>query len=272
MIKIAKILTPIFVLFLTVTNTSAQNWSRQGDNSHEIGFMTGSSHFTTDYGERYLFKSNVGGNVGIGFGVIHYLTFTDYRYRWNQRSNYFREHFRLRNEVSFMSADLDHFGQYVDESQTSVDADKLRAMHGKTKVINVGTQIEWHFKNINDFGSRRFPKMKFSPYLSFGVLGVFYKPELYSDLGDWKQDQSILYPKWAVPGTVSDEADFTLSLTGGVGTRHKLGEYSDIFIEAKWQYYFTNWVDGLNATDPAANNKFNDWNMFIHMGYIFYLN
>lgn len=272
MIKIAKILTPIFVIFFSITNSSAQNWSRYGDNSHEIGFMTGSAHYTTDYGQRYLFKSNVGGNVGMGFGIIHYLTFTDYRYRWNQRTNYFRDHFRLRNEVSYMSADLDHFGKYVDESNTTPEADKLRAMHGKTRTINIGTQLEWHMLNITDFGSRRFPRMKLSPYLSFGVLGTFYKPTLESDLGDWREDPNLLYPKWAVPGAVNEDAGFTLSLTGGVGTRYKIGEYSDIFAEAKWQYYFTNWVDGLNATDPAANNKFNDWNMFLHVGYVYYLN
>jgi len=279
LIKIAKILTPIFVLLFFVTNTSAQNWSRYGNNSHEIGFMTGSAHFTTDYGERFLFKSNVGGNVGIAFGLIHYLTFTDYRYRWNQRTSYWAEHFRLRNELSYMSADLDHFGKYVDETQTSIEADKLRAMHGKANVINLGTQLEFHFKNISHYGSRRFPDMKWSPFVSLGVLGVFYNPTLETDYGDgdWKNDLSLLYEKWAVPGAVSDEADFALSATASLGTRYKIGEYSDLAIEAKWQYYFSNWIDGLNATEPTPNNpdpnnKFNDWNVSLQISYIYYLN
>ncbi|MFT6755089.1 MAG: hypothetical protein ACJAV9_000568, partial [Urechidicola sp.] len=67
-----------------------------GNKTHEIGVMIGSSSFTTDYGQRYTFKSNVGGNVGQGFGIIHYLTFTDYRYRWDQDTNYWKEHFRIR--------------------------------------------------------------------------------------------------------------------------------------------------------------------------------
>jgi hypothetical protein len=275
LIKIAKILTPIFVLFFFATNTvSAQNWHKFGNTSHEIGFMSGSAHFTTDYGERFLFKSNVGGNVGVGFGIIHYLTFVDYRYRWNQQASWWVDHFRLRNEISYMSADLDHFGQYVDESQTSDQADRLRAMSGKSRTLNIGTQLEYHFKNITDFGSRRDPDNKYSPYASLGVLGVFYDPSLYSDYGDgdWQADQSILYEKWAIPGTVNDDKGFAFSITAGLGTRKKIGEYSDIFIEAKWQYYFSNWIDGLNATDPAANNLFNDWNMFIHAGYIYYLN
>ena len=272
MIKIVKILAPIFVLF--VTNMSAQNWNKYSNFSHEIGFFSGSTHFTTDYGERYFFKSNVGGNVGISKGILYYLTFTDYRYKWNQRSSYFVEHFRLRNELSYMSARLDHFGAYVDSSNTSIEADKLRAMHGEARVVNIGTQLEFHFKNIDDFGSRRYPDMKWSPYLSLGILGVYYNPSVYSDYGngDWKADQSILYQKWAVPGTVSEASGFSFSATAGIGTRKKLGEYSDIFIESKWQYYYTNWVDGLNATDPAANNKYNDWNVSLQIGYIYYLN
>ncbi|AOW22107.1 hypothetical protein LPB138_12175 [Urechidicola croceus] len=261
-----------------MTTASAQNWSRYGNNSHEIGFMTGSTHFTTDYGERYLFKSNVGGNVGIGFGIIHYLTFTDYRYRWNQRTSYWADHFRLRNELSYFSADLDHFGKYVDESNVGEQADKLRAMHGKARVINIGTQLEFHFVNITDFGSRRDPDLTWSPYLSLGILGVFSNPELISEYGDgdWNADQNILYEKWAVPGAVNDDAQFIFSATAGVGTRLKIGEYSDVFIESKWQYYFSNWVDALNAKVPTTNtipnNKYNDWNVFLHVGYIYYLN
>lgn len=279
MIKIAKILTPIFVLLLFVTNISAQNWSRYGSKSHEIGFMTGSTHFTTDYGERYLFKSNVGGNVGISFGIIHYLTFTDYRYRWNQQTSYWTDHFRLRNELSYMSADLDHFGQYVDVTQTSIEADKLRAMHGKASVVNLGTQLEFHFKNITDYGSRRFSDMKWSPFVSLGVLGVFYNPSLETDFGDgnWQSDLSLLYEKWAVPGAVSVEANFALSATASFGTRYRMGEYSDLAFEAKWQYYFSNWIDGLNATKPTLNNpdpnnNFNDWNVSLQISYIYYLN
>ena len=82
----------------------------QDRTSNEIGVISGSASFTTDYGERFNFRSNVGGNVGMGFGLIYYLNFTDYRYRWNHRTAYFAEHFRLRGELSYMSANLDHFG------------------------------------------------------------------------------------------------------------------------------------------------------------------
>lgn len=280
MIKITKILTPIFVIFLFITSASAQNWKKHGKLTHEVGFMTGSAHFSTDYGERFLFDSNFGKNVGAGFGIIHYLTWADYRYRWNQRTSFWRDHFRLRNEISYFSAKLNHYGQYVDPSQTSIEADKLRAMHGEAKTINFGTQLEFHIVNITDYGSRRNQHLRFSPYVSFGMLGVYYNPSIYSDFGDgdWESNQSLLYEKWAVPGAVNDDGGLAFSLTTSIGTRYKISEYGDIFFETKFQYFFSDWIDGLNATQPTPgtpggpNNLFNDWSMFIHIGYVYYLN
>ena len=88
--KIIKILSVFLCCFIT-SKIQAQDKS-----SHEVGFISGLASFTTDYGQRYNFSSNVGGNVGMGVGLIYYLNFTDYRYRWNQRTNYFTEHFRIR--------------------------------------------------------------------------------------------------------------------------------------------------------------------------------
>jgi len=263
--KLIKIVTPVF-LFILLSNLNAQDRT-----SHEIGLISGSASFTTDYGQRHHFLSNVGGNVGMGIGLIYYLNFTDYRYRWNQRTNYFAEHFRLRAELSYMTAKLEHFGKYVDESETSLEADKLRAMHGKASIVNLGAQLEFHIVDIVDFGSRRIPDLKWSPYLSAGLMVNYYNPELKSDLGNWEEDISVIYEKWRVPGAISVKPNFTMSATFGIGTRHKLGEYSDILIESRWQYFFSNFVDGLNAKqDPA--NKFNDWLLWIHVGYVYYLN
>ncbi|NLP57641.1 glutamate dehydrogenase [Lutibacter sp. B1] len=241
--------------------------------SHEIGIIAGSASFTTDYGQRNNFMSNVGGNVGMGIGLVYYMNFTNYRYKWNQRTRYFNEHFRIRAELSYMSAKLDHFGKYVDKSETSYGADQLRAHHGETKLINVGAQLEFHWVDIVDFGSRRIPDLKWSPYLSAGVFVDFYDPTISSDLGDWR-DPDILYPKWDPnidPKAARDDSGITLSATLGIGTRYKLGEYSDILIESRWQYFFSNYVDGLNSRpDPA--NKYNDWLLWVHVGYVYYLN
>jgi hypothetical protein len=265
LLKFVKIITSGLVLLL------AFQLHAQDETSHEIGIIAGSASFTTDYGQRHNFMANVGGNVGPGIGIVYYLNFTDYRYRWNQRTNYWAEHFRIRAELSYMKAELDHFGKWAEEQ--TLGGEKLRAHHGKTYLVNLGAQLEFHWVDIVDFGSRRIPDLKWSPYLSVGAFVDFYNPSLYSERGDWR-DPGVLYWKWDIndfPKAVRDSKGVTMSATLGLGTRRRLGEYSDILIESRWQYFFSNYVDGLNARlDPA--NKYNDWLLWVHIGYIYYLN
>ena len=263
--QIIKIGTSVFLLIFSSLLYA------QDEKSHEIGFITGSASFTTDYGQRNDFMSNVGGNVGMGIGLIYYLNFTDYRYRWNERTNYWAEHFRVRGELSYMSAELDHHGKWAEDQ--SLNGEKLRAHHGKTYLVNLGAQLEFHWVDIVDFGSRRVPDLNWSPYVSAGVFVDFYDPSLYSDRGDWR-DPGVLYPKWDIndfPTAVRDTPGITLSATLGIGTRRQFGEYSDIVIESRWQYFFSNYVDGLHARLDDAN-KYNDWLLWVHIGYIYYLN
>lgn len=243
----------------------------QDKSSHEIGFITGSASFTTDYGKRNNFSANVGGNVGPGFGLVYYLNFTDYRYRWNQRSNYFQEHFRVRVELSYMQANLKHYGEWADKD--SHGGEQLRAHTGDTWIINGGAQMEFHWVDIVDFGSRRIPDLKWSPYVSFGVFADYYDPTIESSMGDWK-DPGVLFSTWdnsIYPESAIDDSGWTMSLSAGIGTRHKLGEYSDILIESRWQYFFTDYIEGMN-NKYVDQNKYNDWLLFIHVGYIYYLN
>jgi len=268
-----KILTPFFICFL-IANSLAQDKS-----SHEIGIIAGSASFTTDYGQRYDFESNVGGNVGPGFGLVYYITFTDYRYRWNQRTNYWQEHFKIRAEISYMSAKLEHFGKWPNQTDSNGDltdgAKKLRAHTGYTYLLNLGAQLEFNLVDIVDFGSRRIPHLKWSPYASAGLFVDFYDPSIHSDYGsgNWK-DAGVLYPKWdhvEHPSASVDTPGITMSISGGLGTRYKIGEYADLLFESRWQFFFSNYVDGLNARQ-APENKFNDWLLFIHVGYVYYLN
>lgn len=249
----------------------------QDKSSHELGLIFGSASFTTDYGQRYDFESNVGGNVGPGFGIIYYLAFTDYRYRWNQRTNYWQEHFKIRGEFSYMTAKLEHFGKWPNQTNSNGEltegAKKLRAHTGTTEVYNLGAQLEFHLVDIVDFGSRRIPRLKWSPYLSAGLFVDFYNPSIHSELGDWR-DPNILYPKWDIntfPNAARDSPSATMSISGGIGTRYRIGEYADLLIESRWQFFFSNYVDGLHAK-RAPENKFNDWLLFIHVGYVYYLN
>ena len=174
--------------------------------------------------------------------------------------------------ISYHKAKLEHFGKWVDLTEGE-NGEKLQAMHGEAKLWNIGSQLEFHFIDINDFGSRRDLTLKWSPYLSLGFMVNLYDPTVetrYGD-GDWENNYDLLFPKWASSQATRDTKGITGSLTAGIGTRKKLGEYSDVFIESRWQYFFSNWVDGLNARDDVAN-KFNDWLLYFHVGYVYYLN
>lgn len=263
-----KHLQKIFIIGLLIFCANTEIFGQDRESS-EVGFFVGISAFSTDYGERREIRSSGGGNTGFGIGAMYYLNFTDYRYRWNQRTSYFSEHARLRIELSYLRAKLNHFGEYAEKD--SPGGEQLRAMHGIANVLNGGAQMEFHWVDIVDYGSRRLPDIKWSPYVSAGLWLSFYDADLYSDLGDWQEDPSVLFPKWAEPGTTRIKPGISSSVTMSLGTRYAIGEYADIFIEARWRYYFTNWVDGLDAKDDPAN-KYNDWNGFVHVGYIYYLN
>jgi len=253
-----------------VFSTQAQRY--RSKNTHEIAIAFGISDFMTDYGQRFESNSNLTANFKMGFGIIHYLTFTDYRYRWNHQTSYWDEHFKIRSELSYHSSDLKHYGKWI-KIINGVEGDKLRAMYGKTNTWHLGSAVEFHFVDINDFGSRRDPNLKWSPYLSLGAGVNFYNPSIYTSYGDgnWKDNYSLLFKKWAGPDRARDTKGTTMSATLGVGTRFKLGEYSDLFVEWRYHYFFSNWIDGLNARDDVAN-KFVDWMVWFHVGYVYYLN
>lgn len=264
-----KTLTLAISVFVFVFSANAQRW--HSNLTNEVGVAIGASSFMTDYGQRHDLKSGVARNGGIGVGFLYYLTFTNYRYAWNQRTTYFAEHFRLRNELSYHNSKFEHYGKWVDHA-IGVNGDKLKAMHGKTEVWHLGTAMEFHFVNIHDFGTRRDPDLIWAPYVSFGVGVDFYNPSIYTRYGngDWKGN-NLLYTKWDSSSAARDSKGKTMSISLAAGTRLKIGEYSDIFIEGRGSYYFSDWIEGLNARNDQAN-KYNDWSMWLHVGYIYYLN
>lgn len=240
--------------------------------SHEIGFFVGFPSFQTDYGQRNHFMSNVGGNTGFGAGIIHYYQFSDFKYQWFERGNFFSEHFKLRTEVSYVKSDLKHYGKWVEPSRTGVLADQLRAMSGSTSVINVGTQLEFYYKDLVDFGLRYY-NMKFNPYGGLGVQANFYQPTLM--IGDAKYGTDFINPndiyyRWKPEGAINVDKGTTFSVTLNFGTRYAISEYSDLFVDTRWHYFMTNYIEGLNAPDKI-NNKYNDWMLLLQFGFIYYL-
>lgn len=253
--------------------------------SHEIGVITGPVAFQSDFGERYDFETNKG-NVGFGVGIVHYLNFA-YRADCNcySRDTYWNDHFKIRNEIDFHITNLDHFGPEVEDNDFG--GLRLRNHKGKAQVFEIGTQLEYFPMSIRDFSAGAY---KFAPYVSVGVHFVSFNPQattLLRDDGDiFGQVLNPLTPDPTdtgpaiIPGFnvgegrngtgVDDRLGDTWAITWSVGTRYKLGPLSDLLIDARWHYYTSNWVDGLNP-DPRPANRANDWIFWLNVGYIYYI-
>lgn len=246
--------------------------------SHEIGVITGPVAFYSDFGQRYDFETN-SGNVGWGIGLIHYINFS-YRADCNcyTKDTYFNDHFKLRSEIDLHKTNFDHYGEWVESDKTSLIADQLRAMKGSSTVFDIGAQLEYFPLSIRDFAAGSY---KLAPFGSFGVHWVSFDPEVYSELGPL--NTPITTPDKYF-NAFQQDGDTTWSVVMSVGVRYKLSPLSDLMLDARWQYYFSNWVDGLNPQEefneevlgqgngrPVPENKANDWIFWLNFGYIYYI-
>lgn len=236
--------------------------------SHEIGAIVGPVAFQSDYGERHDLKTN-SGNTGYGIGLIHYLNFS-YKAECNcyTPETYFNDHFKLRSELSYNKTKLKHFGEWVEPERNRLFNRQLRAMRGSTAVTNIGMQLEFFPLSIRDFTASI---GGLAPFISLGGQFSFYDPEAYSTLGDGRLNTPSTTPVKYYNAT-QNEGGTVWSVVGSIGTRYKLAPLSDLMVDLRWQYYFSNWVDGLNPNpDIYTENKANDWLVWFNVGYIYYL-
>jgi len=263
------------LLYLVVFILGVKNGFGQFRFSNEIGVVVGPVAFQSDFGERNDFETNAG-NTGFGIGLVHYMNFTYLRrYRSTDRRNFFNQHFKIRNELSYNRTELNHFGKWADEARKSESAEKLRRHSGVASNVNIGSQLEFHFKSIRDFEAMNFALM---PYVSLGVQYTFYTPTVATSFGNGSvSDSENFFDSWVNatnPNFTEDNFLFdgynsTLSLVGSVGTRYKLTILSDLVFDLKWQYFFDDKVDGLDHNLPS--NQSNDWLVWFNVGYIHYL-
>ncbi len=245
--------------------------------SHEVGVIAGPVAFQSDYGVRHDFDTNAG-NTGIGIGLIHYLNFS-YQADCNcyTPENYFNDHFKLRTELSYNKTKLEHFGEWVtpEKLEVSEGARQLKGMHGSTAVTNIGMQLEFFPLSIRDFSAST---GAFAPFVSLGAQYSFFKPEVETSFGDGRLIQPNIFPKYWEPSDgqshgFSNERGSTFSMVSSVGTRYKLTPLSDLMLDLRFQYFNSNWVDGLNPNpDKFKENKANDWLVWLNFGYIYYIN
>jgi hypothetical protein len=240
--------------------------------SHEIGVIAGPVALQSDYGERNDLSTNAG-NTGAGIGLIHYLNFS-YRADCNcyTPETYFNDHFKLRSELSYNKTDLEHFGQWV-EGKPSDGKRQLQAMYGSTTVTNIGMQLEYFPLSIREFTATI---GSWAPFISLGGQFSFYNAKAGSTLGTLGTPLTT-FPKYLTPTDnrtygFSTETGTVWSVVSSIGTRYKLAPLSDLMVDLRLQYYFSDWVDGLKP-NPALykENKANDWLVWFNVGYIYYL-
>lgn len=244
------------------------NLQAQFNLAHEIGVTFGPVAFQSDYGERHDIETNAG-NTGFALGLVHYINFSS---RANN-STYFNEHFKVRSELSYSTTSFRHFGQWVDQGSNSLGKEQLRAMRGASKLMNLGIQGEFHFVKIHDFENTI---GAFGPYASLGFAYSFYDTEATSTLGPLGTSMTTI-PKYLTPSDgrpngFSTESKTVLSVIAGIGTRYKLTRMSDLMVDMRFQYFTSDWVDGLNPNKKIyKENKANDWMVWFNIGYIQYL-
>jgi hypothetical protein len=272
-----------FFLLLVLVFFSTQTLKAQLGFSHEIGAIMGPVAFQSDYGVRNDFETN-SGNTGFGVGIIHYINFA-YRADCNcyTKDTFFNDHFKLRNEISYNKTYLEHLGEWAAPEKTSAISRRLRGMSAEANVLDLGTQIEFFPYSIRDFAAGGY---SFAPFFSLGVHYNNFAPKSAQDNSQITQleyDQtSNIDPSVEISGVAGmennaifledssiNEGFSSWSILWSVGTRYKLTPLSDLMVDLRWQYYFTDSADGLDHEAPS--DKFNDWNIWFNFGYIYYL-
>lgn len=233
--------------------------------SHEIGISAGPVTMQTDYGERHYLPSSTLTSFGLSFS--HYLSFYGSNYNWRNGSSFFSDHFKLKTDFSlYFNNNLEHKGVYTEGDGET--AQRLRAMKGTTKLWDIGTQLEFYFLSLEDYGLLFNNNDKWAPYVGTGVHYSKFTPTLTTSNGDWETDPIGTLPKpWQVDAVFMDPG-YTFSWTFNVGTRYKLGDVH-VFADARFQYFFSDKIEGLDAPHDLSGSKFNDTIVYFSVGVIY---
>ena len=242
----------LFVFFFSLFHSV---YSQMGT-GYELGILVGPVQMRSDFGLRGDQATNQG-NIGFGAGIMLDLNPMD----WGNRRDYIYDHFKIRFDLSYNKTNLKHYGKFVADDQTSENADKLRAQTGEAKNVNLGVGLEYYPLSLKNFFYEFF---HFSPYAILGVQYTYARP------GSNITSQDQLYGPWANKGSINVESFYTFGINVGGGVRYKVSEYSDFLLEIQWQFYNSDWVDGLNH--PLDYNENNDSLIWINLGYVYYLN
>lgn len=229
---------------------------------HELGFGVGPMSFRGDWGEREDTKTNFG-NTGFGINLLHFVNFA---YGRNTFS-YFNQHFKVRNQIGIHYTNLNHYGRWVDGESAPF---LLANMSGQTTVFELGSGVEWNWRAIRSY-ERQVRVVQ--PIAGFGANIVFFNPNvetsLPGEIGSPENTWPTFLPAPGEEDPISNSPDATLSLNFQAGMRYRLNKSTDVFLEGRWHYYLSDFMDGLSPINP--NNNSSDWIFALNFGMSFYL-
>jgi hypothetical protein len=262
----------LFLFLVTLHTINSQNRlfgfrGREFGFTNEVGVFGGFYNLRGDFGERG--SREVTTNTGYAIGIKHYFNFA-YRKYYNQSNfeEFLNEHFKIRSEISYNQTDMKHYGKFVEESRTGEDNERLRRHTGKAQNFNIGVQADFY-----PFEVRRLEDYIYSfvPIISFGMQFTWFNPSVYTTYGDGDiNNLDNFYLPWQVDEDpfLSTDSGTTFSIVGGIGGRFKVTKLTDITLDLRWQWYFDDFVDGLDH--KLQWNKKDDWAVWFTMGYVIY--
>jgi hypothetical protein len=129
--------------------------------------------------------------------------------------------------------------------------------------------LEYYFVQLEDYSSFFRSSGQVNPFVSLGLQYTYAQPDIFVDgvsLKGQEEPYEDLIPKWQ-EGAIDLEEQGIISATASAGVRFGL-EMVDIVLEGRYQYFFSDKLEGLYAPqDPA--NKNNDTMVFINVGIVY---
>lgn len=245
----------VLILFFFFTNAKAQT-----SFSSEVGVFFGPAMFQTDMGLSTEFAAQ--NQATLAFGLSYYLKFFGSQYNWRSGSSYFGEHFKLKAELSYMNNTNVGF-------EPAGESAKLDAMKAQIKLYNAGLNLEYYILELEDYASFYKSSGSINPFVTIGVHYSYSQPDILVDdvsLKGKEEPYTDLIDKWQEDAVFLD-AENIFSASAGAGVRFGLDQV-DFSLEGRYQYYFSDVVEGLNAADDPANTS-NDSMVFITAGVIY---
>ena len=258
-----KFLLQIIISLIFLSGTINYSQSRF---SHEFGGFFGVASLQTDFGESGDFSS--ANQSSMAFGLSYYLKFFGSQYSWRSGSSYFSDHFKLKAQFLYNNnTNIQHEGKYAEANSES--GAKLRAMTAATKIYNVGLNLEYYFLRLEDYASFYAAENKLNPYISVGIQWSYYDPDVMVNgvsLLPNDDPYESLIDKWQNNSIYVDPGN-TFGISGGLGLRYSV-EFVDFYLDAQYQYYLSDDIEGLNAINDPGNNK-NDTMVAITLGVVY---